>query len=424
MIITYDIYKRDPKSGIRTDLIQEFESLSLTLNWSKRSKFSITGKAMRYCPLALGDYVVIFRNSELIFEGLVQEVSIACNDISAETIDWTVSGDDDSVIFDWRIILTDYGANKDFSDLTFDADTYDKCEDTVFGRLVHYINSCYGGQTMTSRKSSGLGLPDQNDVPVDKRGTTELSAYRLKKLSEVLREIGKEAELFPKYKWNAVTGSKSVEIPIQADKTNSVVVAPQFGNVTKWSVKRTFPKFNAIWVCSGEYTEVENKDTENEQEYVKRVWVYAEDLESIKQYGRIESTLTKSDIKITDDNEETEEDETLTEQDVIKLLTEEARKALEENRAKEKYSVTLAENEDLLFMRDWQCGDKVKVIIDKDENGKQKIMYSTIESVGISYSGLEEKLKPTIGEIESGLFGELFETISGIDRRLRNEEEK
>ena len=423
MIITYDIYKRNPKTGIRTELIQEYESLSLTLNWSKRSKFTITGKAMRYCPLALGDYVVIFRNSQLIFEGLVQEVNVACNDISAETLDWTVSGDDDSVIFDWRIILTDYGANKNFSDLTFDNETYDKCEDTAYGRLVHYIDSCYGGQTMTSRKISGLSLPDQRDVPTSKRGKTELSAYRLKRLSDVLQEIGKEAELFPKYKWDAVTGAKSVEIPIQADKTNSVVVAPQFGNVTKWSVNRTYPKFNAIWVCSGEYSEKEGEG-DNAKEYVKRVWVYSEDTESIKQYGRIESTMTKSDIKITDDNKDTEENETLTEQDVIKLLEEEARKALEENRAKEKYSVTIAENEDLLFMRDWKCGDKVKVIIDKDETGKQKVLYSTIESVSISFSELDEKLRPTIGQIENGIFGDLFETISGIDRRLRNEEEK
>lgn len=424
MIITYDIYKRNPKTGIRTELIQEYETLSITLNWSKRSKFTITGRAIRYCPLTVGDYIVIFRNSALIFEGLVNEVTITCDDISAETIDWNVSGEDDSVIFDWRIILTDYGANKNFSDLTFDANTYDKCEDTAYGRLVHYIDSCYGGQTMSSRKLSGLYLPDQRNIPAEKRGNTELSAYRLKKLSEVLKEIGKEAELFPQYKWNPVSGNKVIDIPVQEDKSNSVVIAPQFGNVTKWSVNRKYPKFNAIWVCSGEYTEVENKDTENEKEYVKRVWVYAEDTASIKQYGRIESTLTKSDIKITEDNEETEEDETLTEADVIKLLTEEARKALEENAAKEKYSVTIAENEDLLFMRDWQCGDKVKVIIDKDENGQQKVLYATIESVSISFSELDEKLKPTIGEIENGIFGDLFETISGIDRRLRNEEEK
>ncbi len=424
MIITYDIYKRNPNTGIRTELIQDYEQLSLTLNWSKRSKFSITGKAMRYCPLAIGDYIVVFRNSELIFEGLVQDVNVNCNDISAETIDWTAQGEDDSVIFDWRIILTDYGANRNFSDLTFDANTYDKCQDTAYGRLVHYIDSCYGGQTMTSRKISGLALPNQQDVPSNKRGKNELSAYRMKKLSEVLREIGKEAELFPQYRWNPVTGGKFVEIPLQEDKSNSVVVAPQFGNVTKWSVRRSYPKFNAVWVCSGEYTETVNKGTPNEQTYIKRVWVYSEDPESIRRFGRIESTLTKSDIKITDDNKDTPENEALSEQDVIRLLTEEARKALEENRAKEKYSVTIAENEDLLFMRDWKCGDKVKVIIDKDENGQQKVLYSTIESVNITFSELNERLKPTIGEIESGLFGDLFETISGIDRRLRNEEEK
>ena len=55
-----------------------------------------------------------------------------------------------------------------------------------------------------------------------------------------------------------------------------------------------------------------NEGQEDEQTYSTRVWVYAEDTESIRAYGRIETTVSKSDIKITVDNEETEEDETLT----------------------------------------------------------------------------------------------------------------
>lgn len=425
MMVTYDIYKRRKSDGKRMTLIQDFLSLSLDLNWSGRSKFSISGEGAKVCPLDVGDYIVVIRNAELLFSGIVKTVEIECQNVIAGTIGWTVSGEDDSVIFDWRIILTESDTSVQFDDITFGNDAYDKCEADAYTRMVHYIRNCYDKtKTMSSRAISGLVFPDPANVPSSQRGETALSAYRMKKLSDVLKEIGEEYNLFAQYSWSPVTGRKEIQIPVQRNKTRTIIISPQFGNVSNWSATRTFPQFNAVWVCSGEYEVIEDEGTENEKKYSTRIWVYAEDTESIKTYGRIEATVTKSDIKVQEDDEETEEDETLTEEDVIELLEEEARKQLQDNGAKEKYSITLADTETMHFMSDWKCGDLVKVIIDYDQNtGKPKSFEATIETVSITYENLVEKVVPTIGQPEEGLFGQVFEMISGIDKRLQNEEE-
>lgn len=460
MIVTYDIYRRyaerdrtnllipyeeDQYYGKRYELIENFNSLNMTLNFSKQNKFSLKGKNINKCPFEVGDTVLIYRNTELLMTGIIKSTEIKCKDVLTNTYEWQVDGVDESEIFNQRIILTDYDQNKGFQDLTFDDDTYDKCgkegaEEYAYDRMIHYIRNCFDKNlTQKGREISGMHFPNssaEDRIPVEDRGEKGISAYRLKSLNTVLDEIGKNANLFPQYVWDPITGRKEITIPIQRDLSGMdssktyvnnqlIVISPEFGNVAKWSVTRSYPKFNAVWVCSGDYTEVidvpeeewEDPNTPETEQYETRVWVYAEDTESIKKYGRIEKFISKSDITICDDDEETEEDETVTAEDAEKLLREEANQQLKDNAAKEKYSITLAPTDDLMFMKDWRCGDKVKVVID----GKE--FASTIETVTISFVDQTENVSPTIGKVEESIFSEVFEMMSGIDKRLKVQEE-
>ena len=49
---------------------------------------------------------------------------------------------------------------------------------------------------------------------------------------------------------------------------------------------------------------------------------------------------------------------------------------------------------------------------------------SVIETVKINYKNGVEKVTPTVGKEETGLYGELFKMLNGIDTRLKVEEEK
>ena len=461
MIVTYDIYRRyaerdrtnllipieeDIYYGKRYELIENFKSLNITLNFSKQNKFSLKGNGIKKCPFEVGDSILIYRNAELLMTGIVKSTEIKCKDVIANSYEWDVEGVDESEIFEHRIILTDFDDSKGFQDLTFDDDTYDKCgkegeEVYAYDRMIHYMRNCFDENlTQKGREIHGLKFPDlseEAEIPEEYRGEKGISAYRLKALSTVLDEIGKDVNLYPQFVWDPISGQKEITIPIQRDlsgmdetKTYDVnkliVISPEFGNVSKWSVTRTYPKFNAVWVCSGEYTEVidvpqekwKDPETPETEQIETRVWVYAEDEESIKKYGRIEKFISKSDVKITEDDEETEEDETVTAEDAEKLLKEEAEKQLKDNAAKEKYTITLAPTDDLEFMKHWRCGDKVKVVID----GKE--FASTIETVSISFTDQTENVTPTIGKVEESIFSEVFETMSGIDKRLKVQEEQ
>ena len=460
MIVTYDIYRRyaerdrtnlkipfeeDQYYGKRYELIENYDTLNITLNFSKQNKFKLKGSHIGKCPFELGDTILIYRNAELLMTGIIKKTSVQCKDVITNTYKWEVEGVDESIIFDWRVILTDYDKTKGFQDLTFDDKTYDKCgkegkEVYAYDRMIHYMRNCFDKNlTLKGREISGIRFPNSSEadrIPEADRGEKGISAYRLKTLSTVLDEIGKDANLFPQYVWDPITGRKEITIPIQRDLSGMdstktyvnnqlVVISPQFGNVSKWSVTRTYPNFNAVWICSGNYLEVEEipeeertDPEEEDKQYETRVWVYAEDTESIKKYGRIEKIISKSDIKITEDDEDTEEDETITAEDAVLLLEEEASQQLKDNAAKERYSITLAPTDDLVFMRDWRCGDKVKVVID----GKE--FASTIETVSITFVGQSENVTPTIGKVEESIFSDVFEMMSGIDKRLKVQEEQ
>ena len=135
----------------------------------------------------------------------------------------------------------------------------------------------------------------------------------------------------------------------------------------------------------------------------------------MERYGRIENVITKSDIRQVD---EAEDCPAISAAEVRKLLTAEAKAQLQEAAAVEKWTVTMVETDSCRFMTDWQLGDRVKCLIDGSA------FESVIESVQIEYAAGFETVTPTIGEVERGLYGDLYKKLHGIDRRLKTEEGK
>ena len=423
----YQIYKRDSVTGAREKLIQRYTTFTLTLNWGQESKFSIKGETISDIELETGNGILFYRNNELVFAGVVESMTISCDNEASGKKEWTATGKDDNVIFSYRQILPDP------EEITFNENIVDKIgepdEETgeygidayAYNRILYYIFRNMGEGTIEDRRVPGLIFPGTRS-----RGTQAMSAYRFKTLAEAIKEIGgekddegKENGMYPQYFWNPENGTKSIIIPYeQRDMTEKVTLSPEFGNVTAWSKTTKMPKFNSLWVCSGTYeVDQENEETHEIEKVKTRIWVYAEDEDSIAQFGRIEKVLTKSDIKVVEDNPETEEeDETVTAEQVNLLLRKEAKKQLEDNSYKKKYTITMVETPELRFWDDWKCGDLVTCVIDGEK------FTSTIKTVTITYKNGIESVKPTVGEIELGEFADLFQWITGIDQRLSEEE--
>lgn len=393
---SYTIYKRDP-DGTQGDMIPDFTKLEISINWGKRSKVSLTGISRTgETVLNAGDGIAIFRNGVYFLGVIIDEVETNCKDPASGVKVWTASGEDDSVLLAHRQVLADP------VDLTFDKDTYDRCEDYAYNRIIHYINnSAYHGTTRERWLADEITLPSERPV-----GTEGVSAYRSQELTKALSEIGREDGLFASLVINPKTGAMTVTIPEPRDKTEEIIISPEFGNVTKWKRKDTAPEFNAVWVVSGDYSK-------------GRLYVYAEDVLSIAEYGRIEAIVTKSDVKVWEEDEsdqDDEEEEHLTEEDVTAILEEEARTQLIEHGVKRSWSVSVIETRDLAFMDDWQVGDFVTCAIDGEKFETQ------ITAASIIYEKGAEVVEPTVGTLERGLFGQLLDLIDGLDDRITRKE--
>ena len=270
--------------------------------------------------------------------------------------------------------------------------------------MLYYIRKHAGPNAHSSRRLVTVAENDDNS-----RGEQGRSAYHIRALDNVVEEIGRDSSLRAVVATNR-SGARVLTIPSPRDRTASVVVSPEFGNVAGWEKEEKYPKFNACWVISGT-----GETEKNGRTYETRVWVYAEDSESVAKYGRIESVINKNDVKIVQEDEDTP---AVTKAEVRKLLEAEARSRLKDAAAVEKWTVTMMETDGCAFMDNWQLGDRVKCVI----NGLE--FTSQIETVEIEYENGTEIVTPTIGGTENGLFGDLYKMLYGIDKRLKKEEEK
>ena len=470
----YQIFKRDKKTGRKSELVERYTSMTINLNWGEVGKFTLKGETVDTIELELGDYILVYRNYEQIFAGVVTNLSISCSDTMTNFKKWTATGKEDSIIFSYRVTVPDP------TDLTFHNDYSDTCDDFGYTRILHYIRRNLGDESnileiteqeggdpiikvVTKRELDGLVIPGERSL-----GNKDISSYRYKTLNTALKEIGQEVNsetgeewgLYPIYVWDSETGEKRIEISELRDRTKDVYISPEFGNVTSWTKTSAFPKYNAVWVVSGSWDDEENAeerinpDTGEKEKVVptKRIYVHLEDAKSVEKYGRIEKVETKSDIKVVkdknkdkqsaenggdntstdtnnDDNEndengengdgeEEEESKEVTEEQVIRLLKKEAKKLLKDNAETAKYKITMIETPELQYWDNWKCGDLVACEI----NGEK--FNAIIKSVEISYEKGQEKVKPTVGEVEQGEFSELFHALSGMESRLTTEELK
>lgn len=410
----YEIYKLDA-DGLRESLLLQYEELSGHLNRSKNSQFSLTGTCAGTVPLELGDRIALVRSTTQLFSGVVTELDMDCEDCGSGIKSWEASVEGDAVVLGWRYAFAaPDGAAP--SDIQVSEDVYDKMPNdnnenstrSALNRMLYYIRKHAGNNAHSSRRLLTVSEPDDNT-----RGTQGRSAYHIKKLSDVVKEIGGQDELFPVVSTNAA-GTRVLTVPESRDRTETLVISPEFGNVAKWTRSQKYPKFNACWVISG----VSTTQGTGGREIETRVWVYAEDTESVRKYGRIETVITKGDIKIVEADPDAPEVTPVSRAEVRKLLETEAQARLKEGAATEKWTVELLETNSCAFMDDWQLGDKVRCVIDGTS------FNSVIETVEIKYSAGVESVSPAIGEVENGLYGDLYKMLNGIDRRLKTEEEK
>lgn len=383
----YTIYKRDDE-GKRGQLIDKFTQLKIEQRWAEPSKWSITSVGLSRIPLDIGEGIIIYRNGELFFSGVVESADETSDETHQGIITWEAQGRDMSSLLERRLALPD-PINLQFGDTIQDV-----LVDSVEGAIRRYVDRNAGATAMAvGRRIDGL-IVDQ--ISPDPAG--DMYAYRLKALDDVCAEIG-AGEVIPEILWSPETGVMEFDVRQRRDKTVDVVFSPDYGNVLKWRKKKKLPKKNAIWAISGD-------QGENQQV------IFAKQDESINSFGRFEGYI-KDSVQM---QEAKDGKPAVTADDVRSILTEKAAEEIRKNSATEIYSVDVREGVNTLFYADWQCGDRVTCVIDGDS------FISTVDSVSITFTDDGEKVSATIGDIEKGIFADIFESISEVQKAIETEQ--
>lgn len=379
----YTIHKRgaDGKRGV---IIDKYIALQIEQRWTEPSKFVITGKGLTRVPLTIGDGVDIYRDGALFLTGVVDTAEESCDEMQHGIIDWTVTGRDITSLLERRLVLPDpVGLN--FSEAVQDVMT-----DTVGNAIRRYVERNAGESAATGRRLGSLTV----DVAEPDEGNTY--AYRLMTLDKVCAEIG-AGEAMPVIDWNPETGDIELNVITRREKADTVIFSPVNGTITRWTKKKKLPKANALWAISG-----------GDEQIV----TYTQHAQSIAAYGRFEGYIKDS----AQMQEATEEEPAVTAEDVAAILENKSAEKLNKEAATESYSVDVCESPSLRFIEHWKCGDRVTCIIDGEE------IVSTIESVSIFTSQTGERLSAKIGEVERGIFAELFEQIAELQEKVEVEQ--
>ena len=389
----YSIFKRN-EDGTRGEMVMGISKMEITLNWQKLSKFALEGVCVGPVPVTDGDSLIIYRNGKLFFEGIVNSIKTDCQKPSTDVRKWKAQGNHINVMFSYRYVIGEP------LEMDFDSKEVDKIEDSAWNRILHYITNAFGTGTVFSRQLYPLTLPTKQDI-----GTVALSSYKKKMLDQVLSDIGKEDDLYPMLHQDDMTGAWSVSIPQVRNMTEKVYISPAFGNVTKWSREEKQPEFTSVWVLSGEFND-------------GQLFVYAEDNETENIYGRIEKIVTRTDLtpsekeSLTTESAEDKDINHLTQEDVLILLEQEAKAQLRDHGQKVTWSIEAAETRQMAFMDDWQLGDLVTCILDGER------FEANISQVKVTYEKGFEKVVPTIGNHTTEIFGQVFDMIKGLDKKV------
>ena len=389
----YTIHKRK-EDGTRGEMVMGVSKITMTLYWGKLSKFQLDGVSVGTVPVTDGDSLIIYRNGKMFFEGLINDVTTNCQNPLTDVRKWKAQGVHINALFGYRYVVGEPLT------LDFDSKEVDKIEDTSWNRLVHYIENAFGTGTVYERQLAPLTLPKKQAI-----GTVALSSYRKQMLDQVLSDISKEDDLYPQLHQDDKTGWWSVTIPEARNMTQEIYISPAFGNVTKWQREEKKPDFTVVWVLSGEYE-------------AGQLYAYAEDKETTAIYGRIEKIVNRTDLTPSEEEEltteavEDKDKSHLTEEDVLLLLEQEAKVQLRDHGQKVTWSVEAAETRQMAFMDNWKLGDKVTCILDGER------FEASISQVKITYEKGFEKVVPTIGNVTSEVFGQIFDLIKGLDKKV------
>ena len=384
MSTVYDVFLRNKETGLRTKLIQGIVSLSVIFRFNEPSKWVITGAGLEECPVSGSSDIAVFRNNSILFCGYTESVKTKF-DVKSQIYDWEISGKSDLGKISYRLIYPDSSVatpnpNQTYSD--------SGVLSAVMSNLIKK-NAAQSSSCNVYRRLPNLTVPTQTSV-----GDSVTIEAKLENVVKYIQDNLKSTDIQIKETWDMETGEWDIYIGNPQDVSSSVIFSVDNGSIAAWERTVSAPKANHIVVTG----------CKNESDELMYVSVYDQD--SIDKWGRIESTVNRSDIKRNEDTSETWES-------VAARLENAAYEELEKATATFGYKLTVSEMSKKKFPEDYGVGSIVSVRIGNDE------FTAKVEEIKITYAKGVETIVPSVGTMQKGELQKVFTEIGTLKEQVK-----
>ena len=363
MLGQYVTYVRD-RNGVFKHRLNDVTSINLLEKVNDVGSWTIASITPGREPFEPGDGIVMIKQGAVYFSGVLNKVTSDYDGYN-RLYNWTAYGQSDLAYLSRRV------CHPDPVSLTTDEDSHYTDSGplgTVVARLID-INA--GVDAAEARK-----IPFLEETVVKNAGEPVEVSLRFDNLLKTVQSLLEDQGFLIMPVWNPDTRKLHYEISAGADASDKLVFSTALNQIQTLKYSLTAPTGNyVISAGQGELTE--------------RAFAYAENDESIDQWGRIESF---HDMRSTSDAD----------------LQADADAFLINSQTNEGYSAELNSGAADGYKRIWNLGDDVGIVVDGKTYRSRLLQVETT----LSYDA--ETVKPTVGTVDKGQLNPIFESLASL----------
>ena len=365
MFSDYAIYIRS-KDGKFRDRLVNVESVDIIEMLNDPGSWTIESTTPEPCPFVSGDGIVVYKNGKYYYSGLLKKI-IESYDGYDHMYKWTAQGASDLEFLNRRICYVDPATGSTTVDAYY-------TDSGAFGLVIkHLIDRNIGPDAMIERQEPLIGetplIPFEETISVSLRFQMLLTA-----LVPLLNSLN--CTLLPE--WDADNRKLTFKIRKSNDLSQLLLFSTELNSVLSVDYLATAPRGN--FIMSG-----------GKGELTERSFAYAENTDSMAEWGRIEYF---HDVRSTEtDDLQTDADTTL------------------ETSSDENVGYSAELNTDAAFLQyrtDWNLGDFLGVVV----HGQTLIRRVLQVETTLTYE--RETVIPTIGTVERGKLVNIFNQIAQL----------
>lgn len=365
MFSEYAIYIRN-KDGLFRDRLVDIGSVDIIETLNNVGSWTIKSTTPEPCPFTSGDGIVIYKNGKYYYSGLLKKISEDYDGYD-HTYKWTAQGTSDLEFLNRRICYVDPETGSTTQNAYYTDSGY-------FGAVIkRLIDRNIGPDAMAERQEPIIAetplVPFDETISVSLRFQMLLTA-----LVPLLDSMN--CSLLPE--WDADNHKLTFRIHKSNDLSQLLLFSTELNSVISVDYLANAPKGN--FIMSG-----------GQGELTDRSFAYAENTDSMDEWGRIEYF---HDVRSTASEDlQTDANTTL------------------DSYSDENVGYSAELNTDAAFLQyrtDWNIGDFIGVVV----HGQTLIRRILQVKTSLTYE--RETVTPTIGTVERGQLADIFYKLNRL----------